>query len=466
MLYPPLGAWLGPELLGALSAVAATALFASIALRAYGERAWLGVIWFGLASAVAPFGGRTTFALGLAIGLLCIWATQRRRPWLAAPAGVAATLASPVAGLFTALACAAALLASRSPSALLGRTDLPVAPALAGLLGAGAALTVMVLLFPTGGFQPFALSAWIWVPLAVAAVLVLSGAEEAVLRWGAVLYLLIATAALLLQTPLGANSVRLGLTFAGPLLAILLTTRRSALLAVLVVPLLWWQWTATARDVAAASGDPSTERAYYAPLLEQLGERAGAGPIRIEVPPTRNRWEAAYLADRVPLARGWLRQLESDDFELFEGDRLDAAAYRDWLADHGVSYVALAGTEPDYLAEREVELLERGVPGLEQVWSNRDWRLFEVQGGPPAPLVDGDAEVLELAPDRAWLELREPVISVALRGAGWLGVSSGGACGAGPNPDLGEDWIEVRADGASERAPRQVELAIGGGVAC
>ena len=37
LLYPPLGAWFGPALIGAVSAVVATALFASIALRAYGS---------------------------------------------------------------------------------------------------------------------------------------------------------------------------------------------------------------------------------------------------------------------------------------------------------------------------------------------------------------------------------------------------------------------------------------------
>ena len=62
LLYPPLGAWLGPELLGAICAVVAAVAFAAIAVRAYGSRAWLGAAWFGIAATVSLFGGRITFA--------------------------------------------------------------------------------------------------------------------------------------------------------------------------------------------------------------------------------------------------------------------------------------------------------------------------------------------------------------------------------------------------------------------
>ena len=63
----------------------------------------------------------------------------------------------------------------------------------------------------------------------------------------------------------------------------------------------------------------------------------------MEIPPTGNRWEADYVAPRFPLARGWLRQLESDDRDLFTDGNLTAATYRSWLDERGVSYVAVAG---------------------------------------------------------------------------------------------------------------------------
>ena len=80
LLYPPLGAWLGPAALGVVCAIVAAVAFAAIAFRAYGERAWLGALWFGFGSTVSLFGGRITFALGLALGLLAVLALQRRRP--------------------------------------------------------------------------------------------------------------------------------------------------------------------------------------------------------------------------------------------------------------------------------------------------------------------------------------------------------------------------------------------------
>ena len=464
--FPPLGAWFGPALVGALSAVAATALFASIALRAYGERAWLGVIWFGLASAVAPYGGRTTFALGLAVGLLCVWAVQRRRVVPAALAGFAAALSSPVAALFTAIACAGAILASRSPSVWIGRASLPLRPPLAGAIGAGLGLLVLGHLFPTDGYQPFAFNSWLWIPLAVFALLALTGSDEPVLRWAAVVYLAVATLALAAHTPLGSNVIRLGLTFAGPLLAIVLVGRRPWLLAVLALPLLWWQWTATVRDVAAAEGDPSTEAAYYEPLLQELTARTGGDPVRVEVPPTRSRWEATYVAESFPLARGWLRQLESEDLPLFDAETLGADDYRTWLAEHGVSYVAVSDADPDYFARSEFALLERGVPGLDEVWSDGHWRLLKVESERPDPLVDGDARLIAVEPDRIVVELREPEVSIAFDQADWLGVGSTGGCSAAPDPALGDHWTRIEAPGASAAQPVEVELEVGADPEC
>ena len=83
---------------------------------------------------------------------------------------------------------------------------------------------------------------------------------------------------------------------------------------------------------------PSTSRCWPS----STGSPAGEPPFRIQIPPTKNRWEAAYVAREHPIARGWLRQLESDDFDLFTDGSLTAEAYREWLDDHAVGYVAVA----------------------------------------------------------------------------------------------------------------------------
>lgn len=465
LIYPPLGALLGPAIVGVLSSLAATACFALIATRCFGEWAWLGTLWLGLGVAAALYAGRITFALGLAIGLGALLAMQRERALLAAGGALLAGLASPVAGLFTGLAAAALVLAPRvrlpggAEPREAGRGD--VRPAAATLIGAALGVALMALAFPTPGYQPFAFSAWIWIPVVSAVLSFLAPADRPALRWGAILYAGLGIAAFALETPLGGNAVRLGTTFAGPLLALILLGRRNLLLLLLAAPLLWWQWSATVRDVAAATGDPSTEAAYYAPLIEELRAR-GDGPTRVEVPPTRNRWEAARLAPSVPIARGWLRQLEAEDFELFTDGRLDPIAYQQWLYEHGVGYVALADAEPDYLAEDEVALLEAGgLDYLREVYADEHWRLFEVlnsDGISPEPadaLASGGARVTALGPDSYSVEVPGPGdYLLRVRYSSYLGIASGGpACiedGGGPStrlevPSGARRTIEIRA---------------------
>jgi hypothetical protein len=182
------------------------------------------------------------------------------------------------------------------------------------------------------------------------------------------------------HTQVGANAARLGSLFGGPVLALALVGRRPVALAILALPLLWWQWVAPVRDFAAGQDDPSVTAAYYAPLIGELDRLTQARPVRIEIPPTRNRWEADYVAPHFPLARGWLRQSESGDFDLFTGDNLTPSTYRAWLQERGVTYVALADADPDYLAEDEDDLIRGGLPYLRPVWSNDHWRLYRVKG--------------------------------------------------------------------------------------
>src|SRR5690349_20245325 len=51
VLFPPLGAWLGPRAVGAIAVVASAVIYAAIAQRRYGDRAWIGILWFGVATA-------------------------------------------------------------------------------------------------------------------------------------------------------------------------------------------------------------------------------------------------------------------------------------------------------------------------------------------------------------------------------------------------------------------------------
>jgi hypothetical protein len=362
LLLGPLGAVLGARLLAAAAAVAAAALFA----RLVDSRA--AALWFAAGIGISLGSGRVAFTLGVAIGLGALVA--RRAP--AAVILAAATgLASPLAGAFLGLAAVVS-------------HPRRIGLAVAALIPAGA----LALALPTAGYEPFAASSF-WPAFALIAIL---AAVAPKLRPAAALYGLVCLAAFVLQTPVGGNAARLGALFAGPLAVVAVRDRRA--LAVLVLPLLYWQLQAPIRDVVTAAGDPSTTAAYYAPLERYL---AGRPPTRIEVPFTRQHWEAALLAPSVGLARGWERQLDIADNPLFYRPGLTAAAYGAWLRATAVSLVALPDAQLDYSARAEAALIRAGQPYLRPVARLRHWRVYAVVGA--APLASAPATLTELGPN-------------------------------------------------------------------
>jgi hypothetical protein len=453
VLFPPLAALLGVRVTGALAAIATAALFTAIVQRPYGGRAWIASLWLGGATAAFLVANRLTFALGTAIGLGALLAVQRGRPLLASGLAALAALASPVAGIFVAVAGGAL--------AVTGQRRIGVVLVVAAL----APIAILAAAFPTGGYFPFATGAFIPVPLFAVAALLLVPAEERVLRAGVVIYAVVCIILFAFHTPIGANAARLGSLFGGPVLALGLTGRRPVALAVCALPLLYWQWSAPVRDLAAGWDDPSTTVGYYRPLIDELHSLTAGRPARIEIPPTRNRFEAEYVAPTFPLARGWLRQSESGDFDLFVGGDLTPAAYRAWLFDNGVSYVALADADPDYLAEDEDELIRDGLPYLRPVWSNDHWRLYRVEraigltspaahpaesSGPANRLTRVGAASFAFAAQAAGSYL------VRIHYTPYWAVTSGDACVA---PD--GDWtrLDVRHPGTVEVAAR---FSVGG----
>jgi hypothetical protein len=448
VLFPPLGAALGPRLVGALAAVTAAGLFGVLARYRHGDRARLATLWFGAGTAAILFSGRITFALGVAIGLGALLALQRERPLLAAALAVLTVLASPVAGLFAALAGVAVMLA--------GDRRGGAAVAVAAVVS----IAALSLAFPTGGDEPFVFTAFIGVPLFAVAALLLLPPDERALRWGVAVYALVSIAAFVVANPVGGNMARLGALAAGPVLALGLAGRRPLALAVMTLPLLYWQWVAPVRDLSDAAGDPSVHSSYYQPLLAQLEHRTGGRPVRVEIPPTRNRWESDYVAPRFPLARGWLRQLESGDIDLFTDGDLTPAAYRSWLDRRGVSYVAVADAKADYLSTDEKALIRDGLPYLRPVWGDRHWRLYRVEH--PTGLVSRAGDLRRPAGRRERLSALGPAsftllardtgpLLVRVRYTRYWTVTAGNACVKRDGEWTG---VEVRQPGTVSVAAR------------
>lgn len=386
VVYPPLAAALGVRLPAALAVVAGTWLFARLAERHWdGDRARAAALWFAVALVGSLLSGRLPFTLGVAAGVGALVALQAGRLAIATAVAFVVPLASAVAALFLAMAAVAWGLADRE------RRAVPAVLVTAAALGPA---LVLAALFPEGGTEPFVASAF-WPGLVGVVVLgLLLPPQERALRIGAALYALGWIATGILETPLGGNVTRFGTLVAGPVLLGAVAGRRpTALVVALAIPFAYWVAYPAVRDVTRASGDPSVDADYYTPLLaaidrETAGEDEDAtGGFRVEIPFTENHWEAARVAPRFPLARGWQRQLDRKHADLFYDAPLTPATYRAWLDAHAVRFVAVPDVPLDAAGDEEAALVAAGVPYLDRVWEGEHWTLHEVAD--PAPLLEG-----------------------------------------------------------------------------
>jgi hypothetical protein len=390
LLFPPLAALLGPQVVGMLAVVSSSYLFDRLVRDRWGVEARWATLWFAAGVVTLLADGQLTFALGVAFGLAALRCLQLERGALTLLAAAACPLASPVAGAFLA---GVLIVGAVEP----GRRPRPL-PLVAGIL----ALFITVapnIAFPEAGHFPFVASSYIAIPLWCAGALLLTHGvrkEERQLRRVIVGYLLASTLIWLTPNALGGNAVRLGALFGGPVLAAVLLSRRprpavptwlfGPVLALAIAGSLYWQLTASVTQIARSVGDPSTTSAYFHPAARWLRAHGGAG-ARIEVPPTANHWESAYLAPKFELARGWLRQLDTTRDDLFYGDDepLTAASYGAWLRANAISYVALPDAPLDYSSQEEQRLILSGPAYLDLRFRSQHWRIYAVRD--PKPLV-------------------------------------------------------------------------------
>ncbi len=433
LTWPALGALVGVRVSGALAVLASAVLFERLARLLYGPRvAAPASVWFAVAAAGDAWIGRLTFALGvtfaLASALVLARGIIRRRPHRTLAAALAAISAatSPVAALLFvlalfSLALGQTLAAPRASGAraflsALGRRLRPFAAVIAAAL---AVVIALQLLFPEGGFEPYAASS-IAGTLAVTLAFVLAlPPQEKVLRVAAYVYVVVNLLSLI-PTPMGSNIQRYGILLAGPILLCALGVRgglgasrlpRWALLPALAGMALWVVWGPIVQT-RGVIGDPSTNAAFYAPVERFLAAR-DAQPLRIEVPFTRAHWEAAYLAPHVLLARGWERQLDKRYDRVLESHSLSAPSYRGWLDREGVSYVALPDAPFDESSEHEVRLIEHGLPYLREELHDARWRIFRVLDASPLAVSlagggSGGARVTAIGTENFALSLAAP----------------------------------------------------------
>ncbi|MFE2374954.1 hypothetical protein [Streptomyces sp. NPDC059398] len=412
LLVPYLMAWCGARAVSVLAGVGGTWVLSCLVVRS-GVRwplapALLGALalWCNVAS------GRTTFAVGVAVGLLAVLWLERR---VAAPVCAAlATMASPVAGLFLVVLAGALLLDRR------WRTGLALA--LPPFLVVGAT----TLVFPFQGEMPMA-AGKLWMPLAACAALG-AAARHRLIRYSALVYGVGVVLTYLIASPVGTNVERL-VGLAGPvvlLVAVLAEhtrVRRVVLVAALCLNC-YWLADKTVDDLRVSTSVP----AWAADTKGVVGALDGlrADRTRVEVVPARDHREATVLAPHVNMARGWNRQLDVERGRLFYDGSLTAGTYRAWLDRFAVGYVVLHDGRPDGPAEDEAALVRSGPSWLRPVWHDAHWRIYRVHRA--TPLVEPPARVVSGGDARLVVHVPRPgTVTVRIAYSPWLRASGGGS---------------------------------------
>ena len=391
LLYYPLAALIGINLLAVISIAVAAVAFAVVVCREWGPAArWSGrafaVVWAGtVLSAAFPF------VLGMAFAMLALWAIQTGRRWQFGCLTAFALAASPLAFLLLALVLGAVALSRR-------RRELALLP-VAIVVTAGAAWILVWRLFPTDGRYPFPAAS-----LAAACTFCLLGAaftwrvERArLLRSIFVVYLAANLVSYVVPSTVGENIARL--RFAAIPLAILTLSlcnwrpRFAAVVALLLATS--WNVTPLAASFIRDSKDPSVTASYWQPAIGFLREHLSPS-FRVEVVDTTGHWAARYLPEAgIPLARGWFRQ---DDFpanEVLYG-QLPRRSYLAWLHSLAVRYVVLTDAAPDYSSRAEAALIRSGRSGLQPVFHAGHLTIFEVPAARPLVTGPGRSRVVEL----------------------------------------------------------------------
>jgi hypothetical protein len=389
VLSPPVMALLGVRLTTALAYVASVVLFAALLKRTAVPRPLAGAIVAAVCLTGNLVVARTTFAIGLAIGLGALLAFVSGSVRVASVLSVLAALSSPVAGLFLGVAGGALFLSGRRR----GGVTLGIA-AMVPTIAVG-------LVFGNGGYQTFAAGQALMGFLVCLAVAGLCW-RRPVVRWGALLSAGIVAGAYLVPTPVGTTATRLPELFAAPVIVAVAAVRLVVVMAaaasvVLLLP------PVSITEVREA-GDPALSAKFYAPLLNQLVTVGVVGPI--EVVPARRRGEAAFVASVVPIAKGWSRQVDTGRNPVFYDGSLNADTFRKWLDDNAISYVAISNGPYDWAATDEAALVRRGLPYLQAVWSDPTWTLYAVTN--PRPVISAPGRVIARDPVSLTVSLPEP----------------------------------------------------------
>lgn len=438
LLAPPVSSVVDPVIVVGISSVVATyACSRLLGELLPGPTAWIANLAFAIGTVVNVVVGRTPFAMGLALCTVSLLAWHRGRRVGALGAALLTPFASPVAAVFLAVA-ATSVAADRARRQAGGcRWALAMAAA------TSAPVLAMAALYDSPGWFPFRGEQLVF--SVVAGVVVILVNRHPAVRIGAALTIAISIVVFLVPNPLGGNFPRLTQLAAPPLVLVALPGLRRGVarpLSLLAVAGVVWGVQPGVVSALEWVGDESVEIDYHQPLIDEVMHRNADGrPLgRLEIPFTENHWESFFVAPAVPYARGWERQVDLERNEVLYDEELSLSEYHAWLHDHGVRWIAVADVELDEGGRPETELIERDgtandVPWLRAVWSNDDWRLYEVLDY--RPIVDPPAELVHQEVDRFLVRTDEPaVVTVRFEYTDDLVVDGPACLEAGPSGEI------------------------------
>lgn len=426
LFYLP-AALVGAEALALLAVVASAALFATLVIREWGDRArWSGRAFAVLGSAPI-FTGTYAYAAGVAAALGALVLLQRGRPWPALACAALAAGLSPLAFAFLGLVVAAVALVRRPPAALTVRVGAGMAAIAGALLGLAAA-------FPEDGRYGFRASELVYA-LAASAWIALIALRSPRGRLLAAVLLAIGIAcvvAFVVPSPVGSNLTRFrAYAFPLALLAACLVSFRPRWLTVPAVALALSYSVSPYVAVATELGDTrAASSRFWAPTLDVLRARTSLD-YRIDVVPTFDNWEAYYVPTAgLPLARGWYRQLDLARNGALYRSGLTGAEYRAWLRSRGVKLVVLPLAPLDRLgAAPQADLLRSGRSGLVEVARTPQTIVYELPAATPILTGPAGARITAYDHDRITGTVSAPgSYTLRLSPTPYLTVRSGSVC--------------------------------------
>jgi hypothetical protein len=398
LLYYFPAALLGNLPLTIAAIVASAALFAAIVRHEWPDAAHWPSLLFAVIAAGPIYTGTYPFALGMMTLLGTLRSLQLGLTWVAVGC-VALTLGfSPLAFLFLCIALLAIALVRF-------RIDRQVVTIGLAIAVVGALQAIAVAAVARDATYPF-FRGWELVAVIAAGLvgtaLSLASGRARVLAAFFALWLLAALLAFAIPTPVGENITRLR-GYLLPLMAlavILAGFRPRWLAAVALVGATAYTLVPYVGSAPYRTDGRPTNAAFWAPAIAFLRAHESQD-FRVEVVPTGDHWEAYWLPhEGFPIARGWYRQLDYAEGELFYEPTLESTEYLAWLRSMAVRYVLLPNTQIGRAGEqREADLLLSGRSGLRLVYSTSNWKIWEVPDATPMLTGPGQTRITRYGHD-------------------------------------------------------------------